>query len=72
MSLKADVKSLMDQLGDARGEALASVAALAQIELVKSRMEAAYDTLKVTAGPGPAKNFRICDRHCLMPHLTLA
>lgn len=46
--LKSDIQRLLEQLADARAEAVASVAALAQIDLVKTRMEAAYDTLKVS------------------------
>ena len=45
--LKGDIQRLLEQLADARSEAVSSVSALAQIDLVKSRMEAAYDTLKV-------------------------
>ena len=45
--LKSGVQRLLEQLADARAEAEAPVATLAQIDLVKTRVEAAYHTLKV-------------------------
>ena len=46
-SLKGDVRRLVAALAEAHEEAAASVATLARIDVVKGRMQAAHDTLRV-------------------------
>jgi hypothetical protein len=55
-SLKADVTRLLAGLAAAHAEAAENVAVLVELDKVKSRMEAARDTLRVppnTNLPGP-------------------
>ncbi|KAH9615861.1 hypothetical protein KSS87_021811 [Heliosperma pusillum] len=50
LSLRSSVFSILDKLKQAEGSAAESIAALATIDTVKCRMEAAYETLQDAAG----------------------
>lgn len=50
VSLRSNVSSILNKLKQAEGSAAASIAALAKVDTVKHRMEAAYETLQDAAG----------------------
>ncbi|KAL9226723.1 hypothetical protein vseg_002501 [Gypsophila vaccaria] len=50
VSLRSSVSSILSKLIEAEGSAAESIAALAKIDTVKCRMEAAYETLQDAAG----------------------
>ncbi|KAJ6845090.1 conserved oligomeric Golgi complex subunit 7 isoform X1 [Iris pallida] len=50
VALRSAVASILDKLKKAEGTSAESVAALARIDIVKQRMEAAYETLQDAAG----------------------
>ncbi|CAN6705518.1 unnamed protein product [Malus baccata var. baccata] len=50
VSLRSAVSSILDKLKKAEGSSAESIAALAKVDIVKQRMEAAYETLQDAAG----------------------
>ncbi|BAT91246.1 uncharacterized protein HKW66_Vig0135890 [Vigna angularis] len=50
VSLRSAVSSILQKLKKAEGSSAESIAALAKVDVVKQRMEAAYDTLQDAAG----------------------